>query len=153
VSQSLSQIWVHLIFSTKKRKPFLKNPELRKRLHHFATVCNQQHCQPLIIGGVEDHVHLLINLHKSQSLSAIIEKIKKYSSRWIKTLASEDEYLKQFYWQNGYGAFSVSQSNIEKVKHYIENQKIHHKKVSFQEELRKILSICGVAYDEKYIWD
>ena len=153
MSQSLSQIWVHLIFSTKHRKPFLKDPDIRKQMHNYlATLCNQQRSQPLIVGGVEDHVHLLINLHKNQSLSVTVEKIKKYSSKWIKSLADADNNLDQFYWQNGYGAFGVSRSNIEKVKFYIENQEEHHRKLSFQDELRKIFASCGVAYDERYVW-
>ena len=153
MSQSLSQILVHLIFSTKHRKPFLKDPNIRTKIHDYlATLCNQQNCPAIIVGGAEDHVHLLINLHKNQSLSATIEKIKKYSSKWIKTLAVSDENLSQFYWQNGYGAFSVSQSSVEKVKSYIANQQAHHRNLSFQDELRKIFAACGVAYDELYVW-
>jgi REP element-mobilizing transposase RayT len=153
MSQSLSQIWVHVIFSTKNRKSFLKDPGIRKLFHnHIASLCNQHGSPALIVGGVEDHVHLLINLNKNQSLSSIIENIKKYSSKWIKALAISDENLSQFYWQNGYGAFSVSQSNVEKVKNYIENQESHHRKISFQDELRKIFALYGVNYDERYVW-
>ena len=153
MSQSLSKIWVHIIFSTKHRKAFLKDPDIRNKLHHYLfSLCHQQNSPALIVGGVEDHVHLLIHLHKSQSLSSVIEKIKKYSSKWIKNLVPSDENLREFYWQNGYGAFSVSQSNIENVKFYIENQESHHRKISFEDEMRKIFVLYGVDYDERYVW-
>ena len=140
-------MWVHIIFSTKNRKPFLTNLEIRKQLHDYLfAICDQYSCPALIVGGVEDHVHLLISLHKNLSLSSIIEKIKKYSSKWIKSSVPE------FYWQSGYGAFSVSKTNIEKVKSYIQNQQEHHRKVNFQDELRKILDSSGIKYDEKYVW-
>ena len=153
MSQSLSKIWIHVVFSTKHRKTFLKDPSVRKQLHDYLiSLCNQQNSPALIVGGVEDHVHLLINLHKNQSVSSVVEKIKKFSSKWIKTFASSDENLKEFYWQNSYGAFSVSHSNIANVKFYIENQEAHHRKISFEDELRKIFVLYGIDYDERSVW-
>lgn len=154
MSQSLSQLWIHLIFSTKNRHPFLKDPILRQRVHDsISAICREQRCNVQAIGGVEDHVHILLNLHKNVSLALIIEKIKKSSSKWIKTLSEFDENLSQFYWQRGYGAFSVSQSALGAVTAYIKNQQEHHKKFDFKEELRKIFQLYGVVYDEKYLWD
>jgi len=151
--QSLSQLWVHIIFSTKERYPFLKESAIQERLHDYIkAICHKQKCNAVIVGGVEDHVHILASLHKSITLSALVEEIKKSSSKWIKTLDVSKDILSQFYWQSGYGAFSVSQSNLEPVSLYIKNQHQHHKKQNFQDELRKILTLHKIAYDEKYLW-
>ena len=153
MSQSLSQIWVHIIFSTKSRYPFLTETTTQQQVHEYIkTTCHKLQCKTLIVGGVADHVHVLTNLHKNISLSQLVEKIKTTSSKWIKTLDVSNDLLK-FYWQNGYGAFSVSQSNLEAVRLYIENQYKHHQKLSFQDEFRKFLVQYGVTYDEKYVWD
>ena len=154
MSQSLDQLLVHLIFSTKKRYPFLKDIDIQKRLHNYIkAICHQLKCEAIIIGGVDDHVHILISLHKNMRLSDLIEEIKKSSSIWIKGLNISKNCLNEFYWQRGYGAFSVSQSNAEAVKLYIKNQKDHHRKINFQDELRKILMKHGVEYNEEYLWD
>ena len=154
MSQSLSQLWTHIIFSTKKRYPFLKEPAIQQRMHDYlGAICLQQQCKPMIVGGVADHVHLLISLHKNIALSVLVEKIKKSSSKWIKTIATPNDNLSQFYWQSGYGAFSVSQSNVEAVRSYIANQSTHHQKQSFQDELRKFLKQHTIAYNEEYLWE
>ncbi len=152
--QSLSQLWIHLIFSTKERYPFLKNPTLQKQVHNYLkTICHKQNCKTMAVGGIEDHVHLLVNLNKNISLATLVEEIKKSSSKWIKTLHTCDDTLSQFYWQRGYGAFSVSQSNLKTVAWYIENQPKHHQKYGFQDEFRKFLTQYIVPYEEKYVWD
>ncbi len=152
--QSLSLLWTHVIFSTKKRHPFLTDPLIRQRMHaYLASICQAQQCQAVIIGGTADHVHLLLNLHKNRALSTFIEQLKKSSSKWIKTIASPNDHLQLFYWQKGYGAFSVSQSNVQIVKHYIANQEKHHLKQSFQEELRALLNQHAMTYHEAYLWD
>ena len=154
MSQSLSQIWVHIIFSTKNRYPFLKDTAIRQRLYaYIQAICHKKKCETIIVNGIEDHVHILTSLHKNISLSTLIETIKKSSSLWVKQLNTEDSTINQFYWQNGYGVFSVSQSNLLSVKSYIEKQKEHHQKYNFQEELKKFLTQHGVSYDEKYLWD
>lgn len=154
MSQSLSQMWVHIIFSTKDRYPFLKNPTVLQKVHHYIqAICHQQNCTPAFIGGIENHVHILLNMHKSLTLTKLIEEIKKSSSKWIKTLDMLDHDLTRFYWQRGYGAFSVSQSSVENVKRYIANQQDHHKTRNFQDELRKFLIQHGVDYKEEFVWD
>lgn len=153
MAQSLSQQWIHIIFSTKDRYSFFKNIGIREKLHHYIYgICNNQKCSPIAVGGAEDHVHLLVNINKKISLSKFIEEIKRSTSHWLKTQITIEPRLSKFYWQRGYGAFSVSQSNIESVQRYIDNQVEHHKKISFQDELRQFLIKHGVEFDETYLW-
>ena len=153
MSQSLSQIWVHIIFSTRDRYPFFKELSLQKRVHDYLKVtCQKQQCNPISVGGTEDHIHLLAKLHKNISLSKFVEEIKTASSKWIKTLANSKNELDRFYWQSGYGAFSVSQFQMERVNSYINNQHQHHQKQIFQDELKDFLVRYGIQYDEKYLW-
>lgn len=146
--QSLANLTVHLIFSTKNRQPLLVK-EVRPALHaYIATVLENTKCPALIINSVGDHIHILFQLHRTIALSQIVEDLKKSSSKWLKTQNVHD-----FAWQAGYGAFSVSQSQIEEVKHYIENQERHHQQLTFQNELRNFLKKNEIAHDEKYLWD
>jgi REP element-mobilizing transposase RayT len=149
--QSLSRIVVHLIFSTKNRDPFLRDIELRKQFHaYMAGILQELKCEPILINGVEDHVHVLCNLSRTLSLAKMIEELKKSSSKWIKEQGGN---LRDFYWQSGYGVFSVSQSNVESVKSYIAAQEEHHQVVSFQDEFRSFCRKHGVAIDERYVWE
>jgi REP element-mobilizing transposase RayT len=102
------------------------------------------------IGGMEDHVHLLLSLPRTLALSKLVEEVKKSSSKWIKTRGID---YRDFSWQNGYGAFSIGQSNMDALRLYIQNQHEHHKKMTFQEEYRSFLSKYCIAFDEKYVWD
>ena len=148
--QSLSRVLVHLIFSTKNRDPVL-TPEIQAELHpYLAVVSRDNDCPSLQVGGVEDHVHLLFGLSRTRTVAQIVEAVKTSSSKWIKT---KGPAFTGFHWQAGYGAFSVSQSNIAAVVLYIQNQREHHQKVTFQEEYRKFLRRYQIAYDEKYVWD
>jgi len=148
--QSLGHILVHLIFSTKERRPFL-NPANRPRMHaYLATLCRDLKCEAYRVGGVSDHVHLAIRLHRTISVAALVEDIKKKSSGWIK---EEGEEYRDFYWQSGYGAFSVSPPHLEDLIRYIDNQEEHHRKESFQDEYRKFLRRYGIDFDERYVWD
>jgi len=104
----------------------------------------------LLVGGYEDHIHALFSLSRKWTIAAVVEEVKTSSSKWIKTKGEE---FHQFHWQSGYGAFSVSQSNVGKVKNYITNQKEHHGKQSFQDEFREFLEKHGIEYDERYVWD
>src|SRR6266478_8205800 len=130
MAQSLSRLWTHLIFSTKDRFPFLKDEQIQRDMHgYLATVLRSHDCEALIVGGHNDHVHALFSLSRKFSLSTIVKKIKRTSSVWVKDLSQTQ---RKFHWQNGYGAFSVSQSHLDKVASYIEKQEQHHRRVNFQ---------------------
>ena len=147
---SLSRILVHLIFSTKNRIPFL-GPEIRAELHpYLSTVLSDNGCPSLQAGGVEDHVHLFFGLSRTLTVAQVVETVKTSSSKWLKTKGSA---LGSFYWQVGYGAFSVSPSDAELVVRYIQDQEEHHRKTTFQEEYRKFLHRYQGPYNEDYVWD
>ena len=151
MAQSLSRLWTHLIFSTKDRFPFLRDKELRGEMHaYLAEMLRVHDCETLIVGGVEDHAHSLFALSRTHSIASVVKEVKRTSSGWIKTTSRK---LSKFHWQAGYGAFSVSQSNLTAVIRYIENQEEHHKRITFQDEYRRFLEAYGVEFDERYIWD
>jgi len=148
--QSLSMNLVHLIYSTKDRTPCL-TPAIRPKLHAYqAGILKDWDSPAIVIGGAADHVHALFTLSKNHALCKVVEEVKKGSSKWIKTQGAS---FTKFAWQNGYGAFSVSQSQVEHVRRYIENQEEHHRKVSFEEEYRTFLRRHRIAFDERYVWD
>jgi putative transposase len=149
--QSLSNVLIHVVFSTKNRQPFLRKPEVREAMKRYliGTLQNLQ-CPSLIVNVVEDHVHILCNLHRTVSIAKLVEDIKTSSSVRIK---EEGSQLRDFHWQNGYGAFSVSQSNVEQVFEYIANQEEHHRRLTFQDEYRLLLERHKIAFDERYAWD
>ena len=147
---SYSQIIIHYIFSTKKREKWIK-PDLQKRVwSYMAGVAKKLDIAPLEIGGTEDHVHMLVILPRTLSVAEAIQKIKGNTSNWIH---KSFPLLEKFNWQNGYGAFSVSYSKIGDVRRYIENQREHHRKKTFQEEFIEFLKKHGIEYDERYLWD
>jgi REP element-mobilizing transposase RayT len=147
--QLLSQLYVHLIFSTKHREPMLLSP-LQQDLHaYLAAVFNNQDSPALEVGGMSNHVHALFRLSKNLALARIVEEVKTNSSKWVKT---QGRGLTNFHWQSGYGAFSVSAAEVEDVVEYITQQESHHRVASFQEEVRKLLDAHGIAYDERYVW-
>ena len=151
MSQSLSQMWTHLIFSTKDRYPFLADQSVREdTFKYMAGIFTKHNCPTLLIGGVADHVHSLFALSKNHSIAEIVWEVKRGSSKWVKTL---DPKLRKFHWQAGYGAFSVSHSHVERVQRYIEGQARHHRKTTFQDEFRKFLRRHEVEFDERYVWD
>jgi REP element-mobilizing transposase RayT len=141
---------VHITFSTKNRYPFISN-EIEKELWtYLGGICKALECNPIRVGGYADHVHICCLLSKKITQTKLLEEIKKESSKWIKTKGWQYE---KFYWQNGYGIFSVNPIEIETVVAYIENQYEHHKKRTFQEELLAFLKKYNVEYDERYLWD
>ena len=151
MAQSLARLWTHLIFSTKNRSPFLTDKVLRTEMHtYLAQILRNHDCETLIVGGVEDHAHSLFALSRTLPIASVVKELKRTSSNWIKETSPE---LSKFYWQGGYAAFSVSQSNLARVVRYIENQEEHHKRVTFQDEYRAFLKAYGVDYDERYVWD
>ena len=148
--QSLSKNLIHLVFSTKHRTPMLTD-DIRPNLHaYLAIVLKNLNCSVIALNSVADHVHILFLLHRTVALSNAVEDLKKSSSKWLKT---QSPALSSFSWQAGYGAFSVSESNVPAVKKYIDNQAEHHRKVSFQDELRNFLTKHQVEFDENYLWD
>jgi len=150
MAQSLAKILVHLVVSTKNRQPLL-GIDIRSELYaYLAGTLKANDSHALKIGGTENHIHIFCTLPKGISLAEMIEEFKKSSSKWIKTKGPQ---YASFYWQNGYGAFSVSQSDAERVIKYIETQEEHHHKISFEEEFRAFLVKYQVPYDERYVWD
>lgn len=151
MSQSLTQLYVHLVFSTKHRRPFLNEASFRERAHGYLVgICDGQGSPSLAVGGTEDHVHLLIRLAKTLDVASLVRELKRDSTKWIKT---ENPQLAEFHWQEGYGAFSVSPSHCDVLRSYIADQMEHHRRESFQEEFRRICEKYGVDIDERYVWD
>jgi len=147
--QSLSQIYIHLVFSTKNRQPFIAD-EIAPDLYAYMAKVFYDECRSpaKIIGGVEDHIHALFNLSRTWCTADVVEAIKTSTSKWMKT-----QDVRRFAWQTGYGAFSVSRSNIGAVQSYIRNQREHHRKQDFKDEYRGLLKKHDVEYDERYVWD
>jgi REP element-mobilizing transposase RayT len=151
MAQSLSRVYLHIVFSTKNRLPFLADPDLRNEMHaYMGGTCNQLGCPVIRIGGTADHVHILCMVSRVETIAKLVEEVKKSSSKWVKTKGQE---LQKFAWQNGYGVFSISQSHVDVVKRYIETQEEHHRKRTFQDEYRTVLKEYEVSYDERYVWD
>jgi REP-associated tyrosine transposase len=151
MAQSLSKILVHTVFSTKDRHPFFRDKALRAELHRYlGGILTNHDCQPLIVGGVADHVHLLSTLSRTCKAAEMVKEVRRGSSLWLKT---KNPDMHNFAWQNGYGIFSVGFSQIEDVKNYITGQEQHHRKISFQDELREFLRRYEIQFDERYVWD
>jgi len=149
--QSLATILVHTVFSTKERRPFLHDRLLREELHRYmGGILTQLDCQPIIVGGIEDHVHLLCALARTSEPAAMVKEVKRGSTLWLKT---RNQDLRDFAWQQGYGIFSIGFSQIKSVRDYIAGQEEHHRKVSFQDEFRQLLRRYEIEFDERYVWD
>jgi putative transposase len=147
----LFKIYVHIIFSTKRRFPFLAERPIRAEMHSYlGAICNAMNCRVITVGGIADHVHILCLLSKNLAACDLIGEIKRRSSKWVKT---KGRLLRKFAWQSGYGVFSVDQSRVEIVRHYILNQEDHHRHKSFQEEFRNVLKNHDVQFDERFVWD
>ncbi len=148
--QSLSKVILQIVFSTKNREPWLE-PDVRPRMHaYLATVCRDLGAELVRVGGGADHVHIVTTLPRTVSQAEFIEQMKKTSSKWIKAL---DARYRGFFWQRGYGAFSVSLSQLDTVLDYVKAQQQHHRTRTFQEEYRELLRKHGIDFDERYVWD
>ena len=148
--QSLSSILIHLIFSTKNREPFI-TPDIEQELHpYMATIFRALKSPSLAIDGTRDHIHILLSLARVIAIADLLEEVKTETSKWIKTKGPE---FRNFHWQKGYGAFSIGQSQVEAVKQYVQNQKEHHRRMTYQGEYRQFLKAYGIGYDERYVWD
>ena len=150
MSQSLAQIFVHVVFSTKNREPTL-NDSIRDPLHaYIAGILHNNDGVLLKAGSVADHVHLFISHPRTCSPATLIGDIKTGSSKWMKT---QGPRFHGFHWQNGYGVFSVSASHREAVEDYLGRQAEHHRTITFQDEYRSLLRKHAIAWDERYVWD
>jgi putative transposase len=150
MSQSLSQLYVHLVFSTKDRRAWLK-PDIYPALEaYLAGIFDQIHSHAIRIGAWLDHVHSLFSLSKNLALSDAVKEVKTGSSLWLK---SQGRAFRDFHWQAGYGGFSVSQSEVPRVTQYILKQAQHHRRITFQDEFREFLKKYQVQYDERHVWD
>ncbi len=148
--QAFSAVYIHLIFSTKQRQPFLRDSVSRADLFaYLGGITKNLKCPPIIIGGEEDHVHLLARFGRTITQAEWVKELKRVSNLWLKGLGGFDD----FEWQGGYADFSVSQSNLATVEKYIANQEMHHRKMSFQDEVRQLLARHKMTWDERYIWD
>jgi REP element-mobilizing transposase RayT len=149
--QSFSAVYVHLVFSTKERRPLLRDTSTREALHSYLGGASKQlECTSLLVGGIEDHVHILARLGRTISQAEWVKEIKRVSHGWLEM---QGRAYAEFQWQGGYAGFSVSQSQLERVKAYIARQEEHHRKLSFQEELRALLRKHHLEFDERYVWD
>jgi REP element-mobilizing transposase RayT len=150
MGHTYTNLLLHITFSTKERRPLIHDP-FRDRLHEYlGGIVGEEFGRPIRIGGTENHVHGLLVLRANVALSEAMAKWKSLSSGWIhKTFPEEQDFA----WQEGYGAFSVSESNAEKVREYIANQIEHHRKMTFEEEFVALLKRHGIDYDPRHIWD
>lgn len=150
MAHTYTHLLTHIIFSTKDRRPFL-DADLKSRLFpYLGGILRAHDSKALIVNGPTDHVHILASLAAKHSLSNLMRELKADSSGWVhQTFPNQ----KMFAWQIGYGAFSVSHSNLAEVEKYIANQEEHHRKISFQDEFRQLLKRYEIEFDERYVWD
>lgn len=148
--QSLSQVYVHIIFSTKHRHNLIDEEVEARLFEYIGGVCKGLECNPIKVGGYRNHIHILCTLSKKVTQIKLLEEVKKQSSKWIKT---QNVRYNNFYWQDGYGIFSVNRTEVDTVVSYILNQKQHHEKRNFEEEYRAFLTKYSIEYDERYVWD
>jgi putative transposase len=150
MANTFTSLHYHVIFSTKHREPWI-SPDHEERVWKFlGGIARENGMKALLIGGMPDHVHLALALPPAQSVSKALQLLKGGSSKWIKDNLPQ---MRGFAWQDGYGAFSVSKSNLPEVTAYIQNQREHHRIKTFQEEFLAFLVRHGVEYNERYLWD
>ncbi|NLE36580.1 MAG: IS200/IS605 family transposase [Pirellulaceae bacterium] len=150
MAQSLHVVGVHLVFGTRCRRPMLDSTVRPGLFNYVAGVLHNLECRAVTVGGVEDHVHVACLLTKKHATMTVVEEVKRSSSKWLKT---QSPRLRSFYWQNGYGLFSVSPSHMEPLRSYIANQETHHRRETFSDEFIRLLKKYGAEYDERYLWD
>jgi putative transposase len=150
MAQSLSNVLVHLVFSTKNRRSWIDVGIEEELFKYISGICRELNCPSHQVGASDDHIHVACSLSRTISISAVVEGVKTGSSKWIKIKG--DRYT-EFCWQNGYGAFSVGQSQLDDLCRYIGNQREHHRKITFQDEYREFLKRYEIEYDERYVWD
>ena len=149
MAQSLCKIYLHIVFHVKTSSPKIEESHLERVHSYIGQLINSTGCQTICVGGVSDHVHVLCMLSRSETVAHLVEEIKRNSSRWIKTISPD---YREFVWQGGYAAFSVSQSLTEKTLNYVRHQKEHHKKITFRDEYIQFLRIYNIEFNEQYIF-
>ncbi len=150
MGQSITKNFTHIVFSTKHRQPFITGDFENELYAYLGSICNSLDHTVIKVGGHLNHVHILCMLSKNVTLVKLMSALKINSSRWAKT---KGENFKNFYWQDGYGSFSVNPSQVDVVIHYITHQHQHHQKKTFQDEYRGFLKKYKVDFDERFIWD
>jgi REP element-mobilizing transposase RayT len=149
MAQTLTRLLVHIVFSTKERRNLIA-PTVEPELHaYLGGICRNRDTPALAIGGTENHVHLLISLSKNIALSNLMMTLKKDSSKWIKANGS---VFRDFHWQDGYGAFSIGESQVDALTDYIRGQKERHSTMTFEDELVALAERYGVTFDPRYLW-
>jgi len=148
MSQSFVQIYVHIVFHTKGNVKLIREDIENELFSYLGGILKNYKSNPLQIGGTSDHIHILCTLPKTMAPADLVEEIKKSSSKWIKT---KGQHYNNFFWQDGYGGFSVSNSGVDSVKRYILNQKKHHEKFSSMDEYKNLLEAYGIPYDDRYL--
>jgi putative transposase len=148
MSQSFVQIYTHIVFHTKYNLRLIRDDIENELYSYLGGILKIYKSTPLQIGGTSDHIHILCTLPKTMAPADLVEEIKKSSSKWMKTKGA---HYKNFYWQDGYGGFSVSNSGVETVKRYILNQKKHHEKVSFMDEYKTLLEAYSISFEDRYL--
>jgi REP element-mobilizing transposase RayT len=151
MSQSLANIPVHLVYSTKNRTPFLRDPALREEMFAYLVgVCNNLGCPSIRTGGWEDHVHILFSFARTITIADLVRDLKRSSSEWVK---GKSQQTRHFQWQAGYAAFGIDPMNPGPVIEYIQNQDEHHRGQTFQDEYRGFCQRHNLPLDERYGWD
>ena len=148
-AQSLSKIYIHLVFSTKNRTDTIPKKRITEVFAYIASILKEHKCPAICVGGTTNHIHILFVLDRNNALTEIVRTVKSCTTRWINESSPVTEH---FCWQDGYGAFSVSQSHVQAVMNYIKGQEEHHKTISFKDEFRRLCSIYNVGLDERYVW-
>ena len=149
MSHTLVKLYVHVVFSTKKREPLLPRETEIDLFQYVGGICKSLECRPVQIGGHKDHIHILCALNKNISLMELVEEIKIESSRWIRSTFTG---LKDFSWQQGYAGFSMDEDTLPILTHYIENQREHHAGITYEAELRKLLAAADVGVNDYLLW-
>jgi putative transposase len=150
MAQSLARVLIHLVFSTKRRALLLPQTPFAGLHDYTGGIFKQQKCRLIEMNNVADHVHAVFELHRTEALSDVVMHVKKGTSRWLKEQGPE---FAQFDWQEGYGAFSIGRSQLEQVVSYIRGQQRRHRRVSYEDEFRKLLKVYEIEFDERYVWD
>ena len=150
MAQSLAKIILHLVFSTKNRDRWLKHNIQPELFAYLAGICRTAGSNAYRVGGTEDHIHIACTLPRTLTVSKLLEEIKKSSSIWVK---NQNDNLRSFAWQAGYGAFSLGESQLPLLLRYIENQREQHRIITFQEEFLDLLDRYRIEYDKRYLWD